>query len=278
MTDEPAVPTLDTLTGLWTRSLIEWPDGRRDTTTDVFWLQGPGLYADLRQPIGAPDFSRVHRLADVTAAQLTWMATQEAFAGELLFDGDYFEWQRDIDFQPRSNRADRGRLAFERDVLVEHGENNAYLEHWHRGADATASGAARLLDEMDGASAYLVRVGSSFMYARGRVTPLPASTQESAGSSTLSDTVRAASSPEAARKLLDFEVSFGVVSPEGWRIERSSLPFRRGQLLETSATGRSTLSVLDSDFDEGTCERHWRIVALRGHADSAFSLTAGKLP
>ena len=81
MSTEPSVPTLETLTGLWTRSLIAWPDGRRDTSTQVRWLQGPGFYADLRQPDVAPDFSGVRCLADVTDTQLSWIATQEAFAG-----------------------------------------------------------------------------------------------------------------------------------------------------------------------------------------------------
>ena len=57
-------PSLETMPGLWRRSLIAWPDGRRDTTSFVNWLQGPGLYLDLRQPEGRPDFSgmssRVH--------------------------------------------------------------------------------------------------------------------------------------------------------------------------------------------------------------------------
>lgn len=260
-----AVPTLETLTGLWTRSLIAWPDGRRDTTTQVFWLQGPGLYADLRQPAPVPGFGRVHRLADVTQDQLDWMATQEGFAGELQFDGEYFEWHRAIDLQPRSDRADRGRLAFEAGLLVEHGESDAYLEHWHRDSIVATATAARLLDENDGCIAYLIRVGSLFMYARGRVAPPPAG-------KTLAAAIATADTPTNARKLLDFEVAFGHIDSGGWRIERSSLPFRSGQTLEPCATGRSTLSVIDSDFDEGTCERHWRIVDLRGHAESAFAL------
>ena len=212
MTLEPAAPTLETLAGLWTRSLIAWPDGRRDTTTQVFWLQGPGFFADLRQPTGAPDFSHTNRLADVTDEQLAWMATQEAFAGELHFDGDCFEWQRDLDLQPKANRADRGRLRFERGGLIEHGEHNAYVEHWHHNPERGPAGAARLLDDATGNSAYLVRVGAAFMYARGSMRSLPPN-------ATLSNCVRAAPSPEAARRLLDFEVSFGRVSPGGWRID-----------------------------------------------------------
>jgi hypothetical protein len=267
MTLEPTVPTLETLAGLWTRSLIAWPDGRQDTTTQVLWLQGPGFFADLRQPAGAPDFAGIHRLADITDAQLAWMSTQEAFAGELHFDGEHFEWQRDIDLQPRAARADRGRLQFERGVLVERGEHGAYIEHWHRDAGTGLGCAARLQDESTGNSGYLVRVGTTFMYARGSGLTLPRRV-------TLANCVQSAPTPEAARRLLDFEVSFGRISPAGWRIERSSLPFRRGQLLGAHATSRSTLLVQDSDFAEGSRERHWRIVALRGHADDAMALTA----
>ena len=267
MTLEPAAPTLETLAGLWTRSLIAWPDGRRDTTTQVLWLQGPGFFADLRQPAGAPDFSNTRRLADVTDEQLAWMATQEAFAGELHFDGTCFEWQRHIDLQPKGDRADRGRLHFERGVLVEHGEQDAYIEHWHRNPENGLTGAARLQDDETGNSAYFIRLGTTFMYARGNTVPLPSD-------ATLAGCVRAAQTREAARRLVDFEVSFGRISPAGWRIERSSLPFRRGQLLTARPTTRSTLSISDSDFLEGTRERHWRIVALRGHADSAMALTA----
>ena len=54
-----AEPTIAALAGLWRRSLIMWPDGRRDTTTWVNWLQGGKSYIDLRQPRGRPDFSGV---------------------------------------------------------------------------------------------------------------------------------------------------------------------------------------------------------------------------
>jgi hypothetical protein len=46
------------LTGLWRRSLLVWPDGRRDTTTQVLWLQGLCAFGDLRQPQPQTDFSQ----------------------------------------------------------------------------------------------------------------------------------------------------------------------------------------------------------------------------
>ena len=299
-------PALEILPGLWIRSLIAWSDGRRDTTTQVFWLQGPGFFADLRQPSGAPDFSRVQRLADVTDAQLAWMATQEAFAGDLQFDGDVFEWEREINLQPRSERADRGRLVFEDRVLVERGEFGDYIEHWHRAREPRASGAARLLDEETGCIAYLIRVDSLFMYARGRAaTPLaaasacgvtvvaapsrsactlvaegPAASEATplAEPASLTEAIRSAPTPEAARRLLDCEVAFGQVENGIWRIERSSLPFRAGQHLDVISTSASTLSLMDSHFDEGARKRHWRIVDLRGELQTVFYPASPQIP
>ena len=251
------VPTVESLEGLWTRSLIVWPDGSRDTTTQVRWLQGPGLYCDLRQPEGAPSFEGVHRLADVTPVHLEWMARQEAFAGELTFDGECFEWAREIDLQPRAALPDRGHLRFEDDVLVELGEHVAYVEHWHRRASsAWCSAAARLTDD-DGRRVYLVRVDDFFMYARGREQELPAGT-------TLLECIRTAPSREAALQLFDFEVAFGRIGPLGWTIERSSLPFREGLRFEPRALGCSALAVPDSDPHRGTRERRWRIAELWG--------------
>jgi hypothetical protein len=304
----------------------------------VFWLQGPGFFADLRQPTGAPDFSHTYRLADVSDAQLAWMAKQEAFAGDLQFDGDVFEWDRAINLQPQSDRADRGRLVFEDRVLVERGEFNDYIEHWHRAREPRISGAARLIDENDGCIAYLIRVDSLFMYARGRapgraegraspaavdgpafvavvegsasaatvegrayaeqtggrvsagdLQPLCGDTRGACGrvedrssaeprGATLTEAVLAAPSPQAARRLLDFEVAFGQVDNGVWRIERSSLPFRAGQSLEVSSTSGFTLSVMDSHFDEGTRQRHWRIADLRGDLQTVFYPTTSRAP
>ncbi len=250
-------PTLDTLPGLWTRSLIVWPDGQRDATTNVWWLQGPGFYADLRQPMGAPDFGGVQRLVDVTPALLVWMATQEAFAGELRFDGDAFEWERGIDLHPSGPHGDRGRLWFEAEVMIERGVHVAYIEHWHRrSAPAKRCAAARLSSD-DGRRAYLVRVDDLFMYARGRESPLPPNT-------TLLECVQGAHSHEAACRLVDFEVAYGRISPDGWAIEHSSLPFRKRQRLEPEAIGTHSLAVTDSDLHAGTRERSWSIEELRG--------------
>ena len=258
-------PTLESLQGLWTRSLIAWPDGTRDTTTEVRWLQGPGLYCDLRQPAEAPPFAGVTCLAEVSPTQLEWMAKQDAFAGELEFDGVCFEWRRGIDLQPLTGNSDRGYLHFEADVLIERGEQIPYIEHWHQHTDCAGPFAAAKLEDSDTRTqAYLVRAGDLFMYARANDRVLPAG-------KTLIDCVQAAPSHAAALRLLDFEVSLGRIGSAGWIIERSTLPFRRNAQFTLQPHGSSDLIVSDSDFRLGTRERRWRIADLRGQFTDLIS-------
>ena len=58
---------VEKLRGLWTRSLIAWPDGKRDVTTQVAWLQGTGLFADLRQPPARFGSSHTHNVLTLSA-------------------------------------------------------------------------------------------------------------------------------------------------------------------------------------------------------------------
>lgn len=249
--------TTEILKGLWTRSLFLWPDGKRDESTQVWWLQGPDFYADLRQPSGAPPFNGVERLSQVNPTQLAWMATQEAFAGALRFNGACFEWERGIDLQPAAAHADRGLLWFEADVLIERGIHVDYIEHWHRRDKPTAPFAAARLTSDDGRRGYLVRVDSLFMYARGLSHALPPG-------ASLGECVQAASSHEAACQLVDFEVALGRISKDGWVIERSSLPFRDTQRFESRTCGAHALLVSDSDYHLGRRDRIWAIDELRG--------------
>src|SRR5689334_1486393 len=86
------VPTAAQLCGAWRRALIEWVGGDRDETTSAVWLQGISWYADLRQPVGAPDFAGVRCLRDLSAEHLAWLARQQAFAGQLQRDDGGFRW------------------------------------------------------------------------------------------------------------------------------------------------------------------------------------------
>lgn len=250
-------PSLETLPGLWRRSLLAWPDGREDRTSFVNWMQGPGLYLDLRQPEGAPDFSGAASLSDLRHEEIAWLARQEGFAGELVHEDGWFEWRRDIDFQPQAIYSDRGRLWIEDAVMIEEGKDIPYIEHWHR--EPIAEGpqwAARLEDRETGQKGAIARLGGLFMIARERACKTPSGL-------TLSECVEGAADIARARDFVDCEISQGAVTSAGWIVQRSSLPFREGRPL-MPVLGGGLFETADMDAKGKPFTRRWEITDLRG--------------
>jgi len=247
---------LSDLSGLWRRSLLIGPDGRTDTTTEVYWLQGPSLYADLRLPRGRRKLGPSRCLRDLDWPMLRFLARQEGFFGHLDVSGTIAHWHRTFDYQPQTGAADKGRLEFEGDILIEHGVEWPYLEHWRREPQpAQIAVAMRLLDVSSSAEGCLVAAGDAFIYARGRSEPLPANTD-------LAQLVENSPSLATAQDLFDCEISFGRREGAAWRIERSSLPFREGCLLGPALDAApATLSVDDLSPEGEPTRRRWRIGA-----------------
>lgn len=228
------------LTGLWRRSLIAHRDGRRDTDTQVRWLQGPQSYVDLRQLSGRPAFDGVSHVRDLRPHQIDWMATQLAFAGRLTCAGVVFSWHKTMDLQPIE--PDLGRLSYDGETLVEQALDLAYVEHWHREPGATEPIVeARLNDPDEGRSGVLVRVGARLGFARSRTTELPAG-------ETLADVLASRSTVRARQDLLDCEVSMATPDGDRWRITRSSSPWREGTIfaLESASAGEILLREQDA--------------------------------
>lgn len=212
-----AVLGVAALGGLWRRSLLRFANGGEDRTTEVAWLQGKALFADLRQPALRPDFSHLSSLADATLEDCRWLATQQGFAGEFREEDGVFWWHREIDFQPPSPVPDAGRLDWTDEVLVETGVFAAYLEHWHRARPAAPVGGMRLRAP-DGRAAIIVRAGEMFMLAIGRAPGV------ALRGASLAECVAAAPDLATARALINCEISLGQAAD--WRITRSTLPWR----------------------------------------------------
>lgn len=230
------------------------PDGTRDAETWVGWLQGETHFADLRQPAGRPDMTGASGVDDLSAGQVAWLATQEGFAGTLAEDADCIAWTRAIDFQPPSIAPDVGRVRLDAGgALIEEGRDVPYVEYWSRDAEPPAENCwgASLSDPERGCVARLVRAGERFMFARARTMELPRGAR-------LGDLVRDAASLAEQRALIDCEISLGRVAPDGWRIERSSLPFREGRAFQVAASGASLA------LSEDGSTRVWRIEAWEG--------------
>jgi hypothetical protein len=235
-------PSLSELQGLWRRSSVAWPDGRRDTTTQVYWLQGPCFFGDLRQPAHMPDFSHVHSLNDLSHQDCKRLAEQQGFAGHLTFDGRNFEWTRTIDFQPQAPLADAGSLRWQSGVLIEEGRDLPYVEHWHRDPSIAAqpAAAALLRHRREGTAGLLIRAGGHYILARDRAVQLAPRTS-------LVECVAAAPTVEDARALIDCEISFARVSGETILIMASTLPHRVGCHLGDGLD--SSWEILESEGD-----------------------------
>jgi hypothetical protein len=263
-----AKPAVAQLRGLWRRSMFARPDGTCDTTTTVRWLQGLRSYVDLRQPAQGRDFSAVRALADLSRDDCSWLATQEGFAGYFGCDGGWFEWQRAIDFQPRTQYPDVGSLEWDGEELIEKGRDVAYVEHWRRESGAVAPAAALVLRQTHGQTrALLLRVGAVFMFARERVVApqIPG---------TLSACVAAADSVQLAQQLVDCEISFGTVSAGSFQITASSLPYRIGDVMHQRLASSQSLTTMDRAINGDAITRPWDIVDREGEV-GVLDATAG---
>jgi hypothetical protein len=258
--------TVGSLAGEWHRSLLALPDGARDTTSIVTWLQAHPHFADLRQPPEMPDFSHARGLDDLTAEDCGWLATQQGFAGFFRRLDDGFEWVRLVDFCPPGPLKDIGRLYWDGDILVEEGRDAPYLEHWHRNAARAVTPAGSFLLEAPetAAPAILLRVGAGFMYARGRPAPLPQG-------DSLAGLVAATADLPAARRLLDCEISHGMIAGAAWRITRSTLPFRVGGDLAPRLDG-GVVQVAERAPSGVAGTRRWRVIEAAGDTSALFDI------
>ena len=260
--------------GMWQRLLLARPDEPVETLIRTSWLQGPALFADLRQPPAIGARIQASCLAEVHPHEARIMACQEGFAGRLVVTGDIADWRRDVDFQPLGPLGDRGRLVREGDLLIEYGVEADYVEYWQldrQPGDAPCA-AAHFISESDGRTAYLIQYGRHFAYARDRGVKLPAGTDLAA---LLCDT-----DARQAQALVDCEISLGTVTPAGWRIDRSTLPWREGALLlgTDAVLARAMLEVADVDANGAPLTRRLKLLDLHSSFEFAFSPVPASMP
>lgn len=249
--------------GVWKRSLLTTGSGDRDTTTFVFWLQTPKLFADLRIPVPRPA-EECSNLQDCNADQMVQLSQQQGFAGVTEVSGDVCTWHRELDFQPKSGPPDIGKMVFvSADLLTEDDPsgNNNYHEDWQRlqGSEGTTWAYRLQAADEPGRKGLLLGAGDFFFFAADRRVPLPSE-------GTLTSQVQMARSVDAQQALLGMELSFGVVdhsnAQKQWTITHSTLPGRTGQvLLPASQTVDSISSIGTLDLGALCPEGGWKLLA-----------------
>jgi hypothetical protein len=200
------------------------------------------------------------RLADAAFSRATG-----GFFGTLDVAASIGHWHRIFDYQPPTGREDRGHLAFEHEVLIERGVEAPYVEHWVR--EAENNGAMALSLAAEAYTACLIAAGEAFMFARSRGAPLPPEAD-------LSACVEQAGSLKDAQALFDCEITFGREIDQQWRIERSSLPFREGQMLRPDICAGTGKLLLDDLTREGLfLRRAWTITSTEGNSGRCEELS-----
>ncbi|MEP7222776.1 MAG: 2-oxoglutarate and iron-dependent oxygenase domain-containing protein [Novosphingobium sp.] len=255
--------------GPWDRLLLAMPGQPADTLEQVIWLQGPELYVDLRQPPAIASRVEASCLAELSPQEALLLAAQQGFAGRFVMSGDEAEWLREIDFQLLCALGDRGRLAREGDLLIEYGIEADYIEYWQRppclpGTAEPASAAARFRCEEDGRTVILVQHGRHFAYARNRGVTLPKGAN-------LAELIAEADAA-TAQALIDCEISHGSVTAEGWRIDRSTLPWREGALLIAPDTAFREMTLTVADCDARGLPLSRRLTVLEQHGAFEFAI------
>jgi len=219
-----AYPVPEELRGLWRREVMIAPDGTRDTTTEVFWLQSESLFADLRVPADRPGGG--NGFSHYSDRELAQLARMSGFGGVLEVEGGVCRWRHELDYQPPGGAADEARYTLDGDILVETGIHANYEEVWRRETPLGARFAAfRLAEDAErpGREGIFVVVGDYFLVIESRPSVLP----EGASLTVLVEGDLAAGSRDLAMSRLDMRIAHGCAGG-GWPVLRSTFPWLEG--------------------------------------------------
>tara|TARA_R110002012_G_scaffold7320_1_gene34457 strand:- start:659 stop:1372 length:714 start_codon:yes stop_codon:yes gene_type:complete len=217
----PVVP--EQYQGGWQRTLYAEPNTppyrKTDTTTKVVWLQGQQWHADLRIPADAPDFSGIQTLEACSRPQLEWMASLTAFAGLTQIEGGVCTWHRFQDICP-SLEKDVGLLRWlDGQTVEEQHPAGHYVEDWQRLSAPSANETIRV-DEL-GRLRWLALGDHAIA-----ITPRPLTVDLQRPF-----TLPSNASIETLRWRVSLCFDYCQRQQEGWRIELSTQPWRKGCFL-----------------------------------------------
>jgi hypothetical protein len=256
--------TVKDLVGVWRRHSIETEDGRKDTTTQVFWLQTHACFGDIRIPIDRPPCLDRRSLEELSEPEAIALCSQQGFGGITQVDNSTCQWHRHIDYQPSNGSRDIGLLKWEQNILVELGVEATYREEWEQLEDGSTGCIALVLEpdrSLDASPRWqgcFVSVGDYFVQILDRRTVLPQA-------DSLQYLLESTQDGAQRRDYLNCEISFGRCSTGRvpWEIELSTLPWREGRSLwamddlKVDLDQKSLTQIVRDDAAQQV--RHWKI-------------------
>jgi len=241
-------PSLDDLQGVWRRDWLRAP-GVEDADTEVWWFQAGDLHVDLRLPAGHAALAGP--LSSLSPDEVRRVAQAEGFAGATTVERGICTWKREVNWRGPTGGPDAGRLTWRGDALHEAGVFAQYEELWQRAGQGRSAG-VRLTDGA-GRLAVLIRVDDRFALGRGAPESL-----SGAPLAERLDTGLAARHRAALERLFDMEFCCGRLTPEGGRIERSTLPGRAGDLAFDGDPFAGEARLCLRGFDGDLRQETWR--------------------
>lgn len=232
----PTVP--DLMFGCWKRSWIKFADGTLDNTTAVVWLQTESQMVDVRINASTPDMSGCAGLHECTMDELRAIASNDASSGFTEcgppvvgadgFRGATAAWStrgHGVSFQPVSAFPEPGLMTwnFDATVMIEKAPSGAYVEEWQ-----LVPGSRDKLSVTHDGPTSTYRSGDVVVFVRDRSMPIPRP-------ALLLDLLDEYATDRAMiEALLDCEFSVAELSGGHWKITMSTLPWRKGDLLNVA--------------------------------------------
>jgi hypothetical protein len=210
--------------GTWQRDWISRHGGARDASVTVRYVQTPSMFGDVRIRGDRSALAGAASFADLSDDQLLALAKQNGFAGSTTVDGANATWHHEVDFQPSNGSTDIGRIELSgHGKMFEHALDESYVESWSALGGGDGPFLAVRVARGDRVDHVLAVAGDHFVYARARVTALPAA-------DSISDVIaRTHATRETIIGFLDCEISYG--NTRGWHIVHSTLPWQEGKRL-----------------------------------------------
>lgn len=246
------------LTGLWRREVIILDDGRRDTSTRVFWLQTRGLFADIRIPAERPNRPAASSFADYADAELIELAAMYGFAGSFEVSGRFCRWLRQLDYHPPGGPPDEADCTLDGDLLIETGIHGKYQENWRHETAPGAPVASFMLagdDAQPGRAGLLVLAGDHFIQILDRPEKLPAA-PSLAG--LVSSDLQAGARDRAIGRLA-MKIAYGRIT-SGWQVALSTFPWLEGTPLFAGQPCHFAAAEGTLDVTGGAGRQQWRLV------------------
>ena len=222
--------------GCWRRAWIRFGDGTVDDASRVLWLQTQSGMVDVRVAADRDELITHSGLADCTIDELRLLAAPDASSGyteatPVVVDADGVRtstacWHtrgHGVNFQPVSAFPEPGLMSWNDDgtVMVERAPSGAYVEQWDLVPGSRQPLTITIRDD------HLVyRAGDVAVLVRDRRVPIP----RAARLPELLDDLTADRAMIEA--LLDCEFSVMERNGDDWVITTSTLPWRRGQVID----------------------------------------------